>query len=111
VIPYPLTTLNHRFCCPNKLSQYMQAGLAILSTNSSFVEGILRQSNAGLTYEVTTPDSVVTAVRALLDAPQQLGIMQRNALAFANSEFNWQSQSTPYLNAISRLFYASTAAA
>ena len=35
VIPYMPTIINFRYCCPNKLSQYMQAGLPIMAGNTA----------------------------------------------------------------------------
>ena len=42
VIPYKPTIINFRYCCPNKLSEYMQAGLPLMAGNTE-----LRQPDRG----------------------------------------------------------------
>src|SRR5262249_40124579 len=103
VIPYPLTTLNHVYCCPNKLSQYMQAGLAILSTNSHYITDRLAAYDCGLTYDSFQLETLVRAVRSFLDNPQRLQTMKSNARAWVMADFNWEKQSSPYRNAIADL--------
>jgi glycosyltransferase involved in cell wall biosynthesis len=102
VIPYAVKVgeyarnLNHLYCCPNKLSQYMQAGLAVLSTNSVFVGSCLEKYDSGLVYDPERPETLVQAVRAFLDDPGRLQQMKRNAFRWVEAEFNWEVQSLPY---------------
>jgi len=91
VIPYKPVSLCYRYCSPNKLSQYMQAGLAILSNHLDFVEHIVRSQECGLTYDTETPSTIVTAVEALATDRKHLQEFRSNALQFSITSFNWES--------------------
>ena len=93
IIPYPArvgewkVNYNHLYCCPNKLSEYMQAGLAILSTNTRFVSGCLQKYECGLTYDSEQPATLLDAIRRLTDEPQLLQRLKVNA-------FHWRKRIT-----------------
>ncbi len=104
VIPYVGPNLNHVYACPNKLSQYMQAGLAILSSRLDFITEVVGRYECGIIYDADRPDSLVAGVKQLVDDLDRLQVMKRNAYRAAESEFNWQIQSQPYRRAIHELF-------
>lgn len=106
IIPYAGPNVNHLFCCPNKLSQYMQAGLAILSNRLEFVSEVIRRYECGLVYESADPDSLIRAVRSLAGQPAVLHAMKQKARTAAQSEFNWDVQAAGYRDAIRRLYQA-----
>ena len=90
IIPYRPLIINDRLCCPNKLSQYLHAGLMVVANELTFVKSLLAEAKAGLTYDSATPDSFVKIVRRILDDPELLRRSQQNALRFARERFNWQ---------------------
>lgn len=104
VIPYRGPNLNHVFACPNKLSQYMQAGLMVLSTSETeFVSQVLSQYKCGLTYDASTPDSLKEVVQELIDNIPLLCTLKENAYKATQAEFNWANLSLPYRQAIEGL--------
>jgi glycosyltransferase involved in cell wall biosynthesis len=111
VLPYPLTTLNHVYGCPNELPAYVQAGLAVLGTRSAFVSSVLHDSGAGVTYDAAFPASLLAAVRGLVESPARLGDMKRRALAYARAQFHWERLAAPYREAVARFYHAGAAAA
>jgi glycosyltransferase involved in cell wall biosynthesis len=110
IIPYPVQVggrqpnRNHLYCCPNKLSQYMQAGLAVLSTNSIFVAERLARYHCGLTYDPDQPDSLIRAVAALVGNLSELQTMKSNALHWAREDFHWRRQAQGYRDLIADLY-------
>jgi glycosyltransferase involved in cell wall biosynthesis len=101
IIPYRGPSLCHIYACPNKLSQYMQAGLAILSTTDLiFVSDIIQRQQCGLTYNAAEPDTLIEAVRSFVDSTERLRAMKHRAYNYARSEFNWEKQSERYLDII-----------
>jgi glycosyltransferase involved in cell wall biosynthesis len=110
IIPYPVHVVgrqanrNHLYCCPNKLSQYAQAGLAILSTNSVFVSACLQQQRCGLTYDSEQPASLARAVSALIADLAELQTRKANALRWARQEFHWEKQAQGFRDLIVRLY-------
>jgi glycosyltransferase involved in cell wall biosynthesis len=110
VIPYVVKVgdyaqnLNHLYACPNKLSQYMQAGLAVLATRSEFVASRLERYDCGVVYDPEDPQSLIAGIRQCMDDLQRLRHMQQQALASARDEFHWHRQALPFQQLIDELF-------
>ena len=90
LIPYKGDLPSYRLACPNKLSQYLHAGLAILANRIPFVEQTLARGQVGLCYDVEQPGSLARAVEALTGDRPAVERLRRNALEFAQSEYNWE---------------------
>ena len=90
IIPYPPIDLNFKFCCPNKLSQYMSAGLAILSNQLPFVNDIIDKGRIGLHYCEDDPDSFKKALDIMIDL-DQLAKFKEASKEFHDSNFNWSN--------------------
>lgn len=93
VIPYLPVSVNNTFCCPNKLAQYMQAGLAVVSNDLPFVKEILETSGAGVAYRWRDEDSLLAAVERFAADPEFLQQCRRKALEFVTTTYNWDEQS------------------
>lgn len=106
IIPYTGPNLNHEFCCPNKLSQYMQAGQAILANRLTFVREVIERYQCGMVYDAHKAETLVRAVRHLAEHRDILVDMKRRAREGAVKEFNWAVQSADYRMAIARAFRA-----
>jgi glycosyltransferase involved in cell wall biosynthesis len=92
VIPYKPAILNDRLSCPNKLSQYLHAGLMVLANDLPYVRSVLNEAQAGAFYSSADPATLAAAVRPLVESPELLAQGRRNALCFARERFNWQVQ-------------------
>jgi glycosyltransferase involved in cell wall biosynthesis len=97
VIPYKPVILNDRLSCPNKLSQYLHAGLMVLANDLPYVRSVLREAQAGAFYSSAEPQTLAEAVRRLVENPELLARGRRNALCFARERFHWQAQSETFL--------------
>ena len=102
VIPYRPVNLNHRYCCPNKLSQYMHAGLAILCNDLEHVKAVVGDGDCGLSYDSDDPASLVAAATRLIDDPELLARLRANSLATGRS-YHWGAVCGPLLEAYDRL--------
>jgi glycosyltransferase involved in cell wall biosynthesis len=96
VIPYVGPSKNHLFASPNKLSQYMLAGLAILSTDLPFIASLLDEFSCGVTYDPDDFESFRNAVSRLVDRPETLQSMRKHAFAASRERFNWQHVGREY---------------
>jgi glycosyltransferase involved in cell wall biosynthesis len=90
LIPYKGDLPSYRFACPNKLSQYLHAGLAILANRIPYVEQVVVQGQAGLCYDVDEPGSFARAVEALIADRPGVERFRRHALEFARREYSWE---------------------
>ena len=105
VIPYGGPSLNHIYACPNKLSQYMQAGLAILhNADQEFVAETINNYQNGLSYNTRDHRTLIDSVEELIDHPETLRKMRQHSLDAARSAFNWGCLSVEYTQTIKRLF-------
>jgi glycosyltransferase involved in cell wall biosynthesis len=90
IIPYRPLVINDRLCCPNKLSQYMHAGLMIIANDLPYVKSVLAEAQAGLTYASASSASIAELVERIVNDPELLQSSQENAVCFARDRFNWQ---------------------
>lgn len=103
IIPYKPTTVHFRYCCPNKLSEYMQAGLPLMAGNTDYVSQIVVESGAGLCYDPTDPESIASTVRQLVQDEALRQRCRQNGASFVRETFNWQARSKPLYDAYRRL--------
>src|SRR5262249_32454014 len=92
IIPYKPLVINDRFSCPNKLSQYLHAGLMVIANDLPYVKSVLEQSQAGLSYNSADISTLVDVVHRILGDPDLLQRGRKNALNYARHLFNWQVQ-------------------
>ena len=92
IIPYKPLIINDRLSCPNKLSQYLHAGLLVLANDLPYVKSVLSEAGAGIFYSSEDLNTFATATRQILDDPDLLRRGRENARRFARERFNWQVQ-------------------
>ncbi len=93
LVPYPPLNNNNANCCPNKLSQYMAAGLAVLANKTHFVREIVSDAQCGLVVDFGRPDQLVEAVTRLATNHHERAAMASNARRYFDGRFNWGSVS------------------
>jgi glycosyltransferase involved in cell wall biosynthesis len=73
------TNLNYRFSLPNKLFDYLHAGLPVLCTELPEVAGIVRGSDCGLVIAKPTPEEIAKAVLEIFSNAERLRALRDNA--------------------------------
>ena len=73
------TNLNYRFSLPNKLFDYLQAGIPVLTTDLPEVAGIVREFDCGVVLKQAEPGAIVQAVQQLLADPARISALRANA--------------------------------
>lgn len=79
------TNLNYRFSLPNKVFDYLHAGIPVLATDLPEVAAIVRGHDAGVVIARPDPAVIVHAVRALLRDLDRRAALRRNATFAARS--------------------------
>ena len=92
IIPYEPVCINNKFCCPNKLSQYMASGLAILANDTEYVKSLLKKYECGLTVDFNDKELFLDTVK-LLVLKENLEQMQVNAENAHLRFYNWECAS------------------
>lgn len=100
LIPYTGDSPGHRFACPNKLSQYLHAGLAVLANRIPYVEELVTREDAGLCYDVGEAGSFTRAVQRLATDRALVERLRRNARRLAERHYNWERYEDVLLAAV-----------
>jgi glycosyltransferase involved in cell wall biosynthesis len=104
IIPYsPHNGLNYQHACPNKLSQYSAAGLPTLSTDLTFVRGMIEAEDIGRIYDTLNPADLAAHVQWFVDHPEERRAMGDRAKVFFETSYNWDQRAAPLLDAIDAL--------
>lgn len=91
LVPYLPDVYIYRYSCPNKLSQYMLAGLMVVTNNIDYVRSVVEEASAGLTYDSNDPGSLGRVINRIAGDPILLATCKQNALTFSRQRFNWQT--------------------
>lgn len=89
VIPYQPVDFNHKVCSPNKLFEFISAGLPILANDLPFLTRVIEGEGFGITRRMETPADMARAIDEMFDPA--LGHIERaraNLLAKA-SAWEW----------------------
>ena len=90
VIPYIATNLNNMFTTPNKLFEYMMAGLAVAGSDLPELRNIIIGNNVGRVFDPTDPKDIARAINEILDDEELLFRMKSNSLKAAREKYNWE---------------------
>ncbi len=102
VIPYlPDACLNHKHCCPGKFGQYLKAGLAVLSSDTSHITQYIQAFDLGAVYPTNNFAASVTVFQELLSYPERIDIMKQNAGYFFDQEYHWDVFAKRFVDAMS----------
>jgi glycosyltransferase involved in cell wall biosynthesis len=90
IVPYLPLAINERLACPNKLSQYLHAGLMVLTNDLPYVRSVVEEEGIGMFYNSSDLSTFADAVNRIVEDPELLRRYQDSARAFARNSFNWQ---------------------
>lgn len=83
--------LSYEYSLPNKLFQYMAAGLPVVASDFAHVRAVVTDTGAGLTVDMTQPSRIAAALRAVLGDPSEGSRMGRHARQAVVGQFNWSA--------------------
>jgi glycosyltransferase involved in cell wall biosynthesis len=91
VIPYRPVGLNNYYTTPNKLFEYMAAGVPVVASRLPelvrFVEGL----RIGETFDPDRPEEIASSVNSLLNDPRERAGMRQRAIE-ASRRLSWDLQ-------------------
>jgi len=85
-------SLSIRWCLPNKLFEYLMAGLPVLSSHLDAVVEVIKTYDVGCVVESLAPADIALSINAMLADSATLATMRRNALYVAQHEFVWEKE-------------------
>lgn len=101
-------TPNHREAMPNKLFEYMQAGLAVVASNFPLWRQIVEASGCGLVVDPLAPQQIAAAIRQLVADPAMRQKMGQAGDIAAHEKYAWDNECKTLLSAYQVLSKAST---
>ncbi|MGE0002763.1 MAG: glycosyltransferase family 4 protein [Fimbriimonadaceae bacterium] len=94
---------NHVESQPNKLFEYMAAGLPVVASDFPYWRQIVGEVGCGVHADPRDPAAIATAVTCLLDHPDKSQEMGALGQAAVRERFNWQTQVPALLSLYSEL--------
>jgi glycosyltransferase involved in cell wall biosynthesis len=91
IINRPVTR-NDELVFPNKLFEYLMAGLAVAVPRLPGMTPLVEGQDVGLTYEPGRPADLGGALAALASEPERLARLRKNARAAAVARYNLEAQ-------------------
>jgi len=91
IIPYQRTCLNNYYCTPNKLFEFIAAGVPILASDLPELRRLVHEQRIGRVANLATPARIADAIEGFLkDDHLQYW---RKHLASVRDELSWQRES------------------
>lgn len=83
--------INQRLSLPNKLFDYIQAGVPVVATTLPEVSAIIQQYQVGVLIDELSPESLAETVKRLTTDEEQYAVFKENCQKAA-VELNWDSE-------------------
>ncbi|MEX2554705.1 MAG: glycosyltransferase [Actinomycetota bacterium] len=107
--PYLPVGLNNLLAAPNKLFEYLHAGLAVAASDLPDIRRIVSEHEVGELFDAADPGSIASAVRRLVSPAGRLSEVRGRAAAAA-ARFTWQAQARILVETYERIASARPAA-
>ena len=91
------TNLNYRFSLPNKLFDYIQAGVPIVASHLTEIERIITHYNIGTFIENHDPKTIALTIQNTLNDEKSLELWKNN-LNVAAQELCWENEQQSLLS-------------
>lgn len=93
---------NHVNAQPNKLFEYMSAGLPVIASHFPLWRAIVEEHDCGLCVDPLDPGAIADAMRILATDPERARRMGTNGRKAVLSRFNWEQEQHALLDLYDR---------
>jgi glycosyltransferase involved in cell wall biosynthesis len=93
---------NYRNCLPNKLFDYMQAGIPTIAYENSEIKKLFNQYQIGLLIKNHNPNELASRILYLLNTPSLMAEINEQ-IFLAQVEFSWKNESKKIGHILSKI--------
>lgn len=91
IISYLPTCLNNELCSPNKIFEYMMAGLAVIASDLPVLRQIISEGDAGGVFKPGDPRDIARVINELTADDEKLSGCKKNSLKLAR-KYCWENE-------------------
>lgn len=95
--------LNHLYCAPIKLFQYLMAGLPAIASNFPGMIDVVEKNDVGLCVDPLDAGAIAEAINRVLADDATWRRMSKNALRVAREKYNYEIESAKLFDTVERL--------
>jgi glycosyltransferase involved in cell wall biosynthesis len=88
---------NHLNAQPNKMFEYMSAGLPVIASNFPLWREIIEENNCGLCCDPLNSEESARAIQWIFDHPEEARLMGEKGQKAVRDKYNWESESKKLL--------------
>ena len=102
VIPYRNVGLNNYYSLPNKLFEYIAAGIPVVASDLPELRLVIEEFQVGCTFNPDDPKDIARAITWVLEDEQRLAKLKENARKAA-AVLNWENEEKKLLELYRKL--------
>jgi glycosyltransferase involved in cell wall biosynthesis len=85
------TNISYRFCLPNKVFDYINAGVPVLVSTLVEMKFLVEKYNVGAFVYSHEPEEIANTIKNIFSDADKLDLYEKNLSAAAN-ELNWENE-------------------
>ena len=103
IIPYLPVDLNNYYSSPNKLFEYVQAGLPVIANDLPFLRKVVHENGFGHVHSFDSPESFAEAINQFFSDGIFPETCRQNILSLQR-DFSWTAESRKLIELYSQIF-------
>jgi glycosyltransferase involved in cell wall biosynthesis len=88
---------NHINAQPNKMFEYMSAGIPVIASNFPLWKEIIEGNNCGICVDPLNANEIANAINSIMDNPDQAKLMGENGRRAVEEKYNWEHEAKKLL--------------
>lgn len=105
IVSYIPSNLNNYLASPNKLFEYINAGLPVAASDIPFLRRTICDNDIGVVFDPKDPHSIARSLNQITRTKELR--RHRKMIVTAALKYNWQTEEKKLLHAYARLLHGS----